>query len=200
MGAITEVTILYRHPDARVRKLQPKVLEFKNEKGESDYFMPETVPSTRGDQVVYKVPLAFARRLLADQPERYHLLQPAELTVKRKLPGGLSSEFVKVTNKLASDFLTKENPDAVAQKAAADEQARLDKQRQTRDAADQKARDEVAAKDQADKEAKEKEDQEKLDREAAARKEADEAAAQRALETADIGTEEAPAGTPPVEL
>jgi hypothetical protein len=71
--------ILLRHPDKRVRELPPKVLEFKNKDDDLDSYFPEKV----GDNTIYTLPVKYARRLLANQPERYFLLEPAVLPVRR---------------------------------------------------------------------------------------------------------------------
>lgn len=177
-----DIKILFRHPDANVRRLPPKPLEIRNKDGETDFFVPEQVNTNKGVAHIYTVPLEFGRRLLANQPDRYFLLEPAQVMVKRKLPGGLSSDFVTVTNKVAASLLAAEDPDAVAAKAAQDEADRIERQRLAKEAADKKAREEAEAEEQAKRDARDKADQEAQDKAAADRRAADEDAAMKALE------------------
>lgn len=96
--------ILSRHPDANVRKLPGKTLEWKDSQGEDQFFTPEDVDGKR----VYTVPLPYARILLGGQPERYFLLEPAQLSVKRTNAKTFTTEHVLVKSvlgtKLAGTF------------------------------------------------------------------------------------------------
>lgn len=197
MSKLTEVKILYRHPDPRVRKLPAKALEYKNPKGEAEFYMPETTDGPNGTRTFYVVPVEFARRMLANQPERYFLVEPKQLVVKRKLAGGLSSETVQITNELAAKFLAADDPDAVAAKAKADEERKRLAAEERQRTADEQARLENEAKTKADKDRADQEAEEKAEGEKLARKAQADAAALAALESADIGEEETPAGSPP---
>jgi len=120
---MAEAKILLRHPDANVRALPPKPLEFKDSKGEAQFVIPEIV----GDKVVYTVPLSFARRLLANQPERYFLLEPAHLSVKRQNPVHFTTEHFVVKSIVGTKaFPTFEAPKAPVAPSKADEDKRAE--------------------------------------------------------------------------
>lgn len=191
------VTILFRHPDPNVRKLPGKPLEYKDPKGETEVFMPETIETTRGPQTVYKVPLALARRMLANQGERYFLMEPTQIVVKKPKPGGMSFDYVKLDNSLAAKFLGARDPDQVAAEAKAREEARRKAEEEKKAAADRKVQEEAEAKRKADQEAKDREEEERQEAEKLAAKAKADQDALRALESIDLPADAIPSGNPP---
>jgi len=200
MSKLTEVKILYRHPDPKVRKLPAKALEYKNGKGETEFYLPETVDGARGPVTVYAVPVDFARRLLANQPERYFLQEPAELVIKRKLPGGLSSETIKLTNELAAKLLLAEDADAVAAKAKEAEEKKRQADAERKRLADEEARREADEKARRDRDRRDQEEEARQEGEKLARKAKADEDALRALESADLDEEAPAAGVPTGDL
>ncbi len=140
--------ILYRHPDAANRKLPPKVLEFYDKK--EDTLIPYVAENINGAWV-YTVPLKVAQRLLANQPERYFLLEPATLTIRVR--GDKEFSFKYVTAKARTDLMAKfADPDSTV---TGDAEAKAK--------ADEKAKSDAEAKAKADAEAKAKADAEALE-------------------------------------
>lgn len=145
MDPIPMAKILLRHPDKNVRALEPKALEFYNKQSEeTDTYMPERVE----ENVVYELPQKYAKRLLAGQPERYFLIEPAFLIVKRHDGGGLTHKHVRVEANPAMISKFFKQDDAAAQETYEKNQA-LARQKADTDA-------KAKAKEIADAEAKKK--------------------------------------------
>lgn len=165
-----DAKILYRHPDKNVRALPAKPLEFPNKQTEdTDTYFPEQV----GEKIIYTLPVKYAKRLLANQPERYFLIEPAVLAVKVMSTGGLTHKHIEV----------RANPELLAKFFKEDDSAKL-------------TADEAAKKEAEAKAAKDAEKASKAAADAAAKKKAeDDAAALAELENAPLTS--APGGRPP---
>jgi len=210
---MSKATILFRHPMAKVRALPARPLEYRDPKGDTHIFMPETVQSaSHGLQVQYvDLPMDFARRLLANQPDRYFLVLPKEIVVKRRVPSTLSMDYVRITNENAARFLSEEDQDVVAARAQKAEAERLERQKAARAEQDRKMREDQDAEDKRKKDDAERKEQEKLDKAKEDRRLAEDRDALAALQSADLSEAETssdaiqtpPTGippTPPTEL
>jgi len=95
------VKIIYRHPNPRVMAEGPKILDYRDPTGKMHYCDPdEQMVEVKGNKIpviVYETPIAYGRRLLSRQPDRYFLLSPDKLIIPRwtadKL--GMKNEMVK---------------------------------------------------------------------------------------------------------
>lgn len=87
-----KVKLLFRHPKKACRMIPAKTLAWKDLQGEMHYFEP----GEEKGQWVYELPEAYARDLLSQQPDRYHLISPKELTIRTLNRKDLTSTFVKV--------------------------------------------------------------------------------------------------------
>ncbi len=137
-----ECKILYRHPDAANRKLPPKVLEFHDKK--EDTLLPYVAENVNGSWI-YTVPLKAAQRLLANQPERYFLLEPSSLTVRVR--GEKEFSFKHITVKARTDLMAKfsEADSTVTAEAEAKSKADADAQARTEAKAKEEAGAQAAA-------------------------------------------------------
>ena len=149
-----DVKILYRHPRAENRKLPPKVLELWDEKEKTN--LPFVAQNVNGNWI-YTVPLRYAQRLLANQPDRFYLLEPNELTVKTRGEKDFSFQYVTVKARpdLMAKFAKQESD------AGAEAEAKANQEAEAKAAAKQKAKEKAEA--DAEAERKAKADQEALD-------------------------------------
>lgn len=87
------IKLLWKAPNVAIAQRGPRYLENLNREGKTEFFAPEM--DEQGN-ITYEVDEEYGRRLLAGQGDRFHLLSPAELIIKRRRKDLLGSEYVKV--------------------------------------------------------------------------------------------------------
>lgn len=86
-----KVIVLWKAPNIAVAERGPRVLENLDREGKTHFYAPRM---DEGGNILYDLDEEYARRLLAGQGDRFFLVSPSELIVKRKKADGLSAEYV----------------------------------------------------------------------------------------------------------
>lgn len=98
---MSKVKLLWKAPSVALAQRGPRVLEFLNREGKTEFFAPEMDES---GNILYEVTEDYGRRLLAGQADRFFLLSPAKLIIKKRRQDNMGAEYVTV--KAISGFTT----------------------------------------------------------------------------------------------
>ncbi len=90
---MSKVKLLWKAPSVALAQRGPRVLEFLNREGKTEFFSPEM--DAEGN-IIYDVTEEYGRRLLAGQADRFFLVSPGKLIVKRRRKDNMGSEYVTV--------------------------------------------------------------------------------------------------------
>lgn len=90
---MSKVKLLWKAPSVALAQRGPRVLEFINREGKTEFFAPEM---DEGGNIIYDVSEEYGRRLLAGQADRFHLLSPAKLIVKKRRKDNMGAEYVTI--------------------------------------------------------------------------------------------------------
>lgn len=99
-----KIKLLWKAPNLAVAQRGPRYLEFVNREGKTEFFAPQM---DENGNITYTVDEEYGRRLLAGQADRFFLLSPAELILKRRRKDQMGSEYVKVKALTALSSLDK---------------------------------------------------------------------------------------------
>lgn len=90
---MSKVKLLWKAPSVALAQRGPRVLEFLNREGKTEFFSPEM--DAEGN-ILYEVSEEYGRRLLAGTADRYFLISPAKLIVKRRRKDNMGAEYVTI--------------------------------------------------------------------------------------------------------
>ncbi len=90
---MSKVKLLWKAPSVALAQRGPRVLEFLNREGKTEFFAPEMDES---GNIIYEVSEDYGRRLLAGQADRFFLLSPAKIIVKQRRKDNMGAEYVTV--------------------------------------------------------------------------------------------------------
>ncbi len=90
---MSKVKLLWKATTVALAQRGPRVLEFLNREGKTEFFSPEMDGE---GHILYEVTEEYGRRLLAGQSDRFFLVAPAKMIVKRRRADNMGSEYVTI--------------------------------------------------------------------------------------------------------
>lgn len=111
-----KVIVLWKAPNVAVARRGPRVLENLDREGKTQFYTPRM---DAAGNILYELDEEYARRLLAGQGDRFFLVSPPELVIKRRKADNMSAEYVnlKAITALTQAPAPAGNPPAGAQEA-----------------------------------------------------------------------------------
>ncbi len=88
---MSKVKLLWKASTVALAQRGPRVLEFLNREGKVEFYSPEM---DEDGHILYDVSEEYGRRLLAGQSDRFFLVSPAKLIVKKRRQDNMGSEYV----------------------------------------------------------------------------------------------------------
>jgi hypothetical protein len=88
---MSKVKLLWKATTVALAQRGPRVLEFLNREGKTEFYQPEM---DEEGHILYEVSEEYGRRLLAGQSDRFFLVSPAKLIVKRRRQDNMGAEYV----------------------------------------------------------------------------------------------------------
>lgn len=88
-----KIKLLWKAPNVSIAQRGPRYLEYVNREGKTEFYAPQM--DDQGN-IVYELDEEYGRRLLAGQADRFFLLSPSELIIKRRRADQMGSEYVKI--------------------------------------------------------------------------------------------------------
>lgn len=88
-----KVKVLWKAPNVAIAQRGPRYLEYTNREGKVEFFAPQM--DAEG-HIFYEVDEEYGRRLLAGQHDRFFLLSPDSMIIKRRRKDGMGAEYVTV--------------------------------------------------------------------------------------------------------
>lgn len=85
--------LLWKAVNSTLAQRGPRVLEFLDRDGKTQFFIPEV---DADGNVIYEVDIDYGRRLLAGHADRFFLLSPSKVVIKRRRKDNMGAEYVTV--------------------------------------------------------------------------------------------------------
>jgi hypothetical protein len=123
-----KVTVLWKAPNIAIAQRGPRVLENLDREGKTQFYAPRMDPA---GNILYDLDEEYARRILGGQGDRFFLVSPATMIIKRRRADNMGSEYTTLRSVAMTPAAPAEKgstlswPDPVVPEAAAGAQAGL---------------------------------------------------------------------------
>ncbi len=104
------VTLEWKHPNPEIMRRGPRFLEYLDHKNEPHVFEPVLDSDGR---ITYTVPEIYARRLLSNQSDRFFLISPPEIIIRKRSKDGIGVSYERIKSVIVEKRGTpiKESPE-----------------------------------------------------------------------------------------